>query len=128
MPDTAPQDAVTTSTIEAVNRFNDAFALRDVDAIMAAMTDDCVFERTAPPDGSRFEGQEDVRNLWLEFFAGSLTSTFTTEEVIATGDRCVVRWSYDWENVQGKPGHIKGVDVILVRDGKVAEKLTYVKG
>ncbi len=95
---------------------------------MEAMTNDCVFESTAPPDGSRFEGQEDVRTLWQEFFAGSVTSTFTTEEVIATGDRCVVRWSYDWENNRGKLGHIRGVDVMLVRDGKVAERLTYVKG
>ena len=37
------QDFVTVGTIEAVNRFNEAFALRDVDAIIAAMTEDCVF-------------------------------------------------------------------------------------
>ena len=28
----------------------------------------------------------------------------------------------------GGPGHARGVDVIRVRDGKVAEKLSYVKG
>mgnify|MGYP000926896618 CR=1 FL=1 len=94
---------------------------------MDAMTEDCVFESTAPPDGSRFEGQEDVRTLWQEFFTGSTTSTFTTKEVIATGDRCVLWRSYDWENVQGKPYHIRGVDVIVVQDGEIAEKLTYVK-
>ncbi|MCH8940338.1 MAG: nuclear transport factor 2 family protein, partial [Chloroflexi bacterium] len=98
------QDSVTAAPIEAVNRFNEAFALRDVDAIMAAMTEDCVFESTGgrtPRDGWRFEGQEDVQSLWEEFFSGSITSTFTTEEMTATGERCLVRWSYDWENAQG---------------------------
>ena len=28
----------------------------------------------------------------------------------------------------GTPGHVRGVDVFRVRDGKVAEKLSYVKG
>ena len=28
----------------------------------------------------------------------------------------------------GMPGHIRGVDVFRVRGGKVAEKLSYVKG
>jgi hypothetical protein len=28
----------------------------------------------------------------------------------------------------GKPGRVRGVDVFRVRDGKVCEKLSYVKG
>jgi len=28
----------------------------------------------------------------------------------------------------GQPWHLRGVDVFRVRDGKVAEKLAYVKG
>ena len=40
-----------------------------------------------------------------------------------TGDRAVVRWVFDWGT-----GHVRGVDVMRVRDGKVAEKLSYVKG
>ena len=44
------------------------------------------------------------------------------------GNRCVVRWRYEWVEKDGKPGHVRGVDVVRVRDGKVAEKLSYVKG
>jgi hypothetical protein len=29
---------------------------------------------------------------------------------------------------EGKPGHVRGVDIFRVRDGKLAEKLSYVKG
>lgn len=109
------------AALAAVARFNDAFDRRDVDAVMAAMTVDCVFEDTAPPDGTRHVGQEDVRAAWEKLFSGP--GTFTTEEVFAAGDRVVARWRYEWDD-----GHVRGVDVFTVRDGLVAEKLAYVKG
>ena len=117
------------STLETVRRFNDAFDRQDVDAIMAAMTEDCVFENTCPPpDGERFTGQEAVRKFWQRLFASSPGSRFTAEEIFASGDRCVVRWRYDWKSSGGAPGHVRGVDIFRVREGKVAEKLAYVKG
>lgn len=117
------------ATLEAVERFNDAFARHDVDGVMKAMTDDCVFENTCPPpDGERYEGKESVRGFWVRFFRSSPTAVFDTEEIFASGDRCVVRWLYRWVDKGGKPGRIRGVDVFLVRGGKVAEKLSYVKG
>ena len=115
------------TTFAAVERFNDAFNRHDVDAVMAAMTDDCVFESTSPPHGERYEGQAAVRAAWEAFFASSPTAHFDAEEVIVTGDRCVVRWAYSWTDGD-TPGSVRGVDVITVRDGKVSEKLAYVKG
>ena len=119
----------TKATLEAVKRFNDAFGRRDVVGVMKAMTDDCVFENTCPPpDGERYVGKESVRGFWERFFRSSPSAVFGTEEIFAAGDRCVVRWLYRWVDKSGKPGHIRGVDVFLVRGGKVAEKLSYVKG
>jgi cation diffusion facilitator family transporter len=115
-------------TVAAVDRFNEAFNRHDVDAVMAAMTDDCVFENTSPPNGQRYEGQAQVRAAWEEFFAASPTARFDGEDVIATGDRCVVQWRYTWTNDDGSTSAIRGVDVLRVRDGKVAEKFAYVKG
>ena len=116
------------ATVAAVDRFNDAFNRHDVDAVMAAMTDDCVFESTSPPSGQRFEGQDQVRAAWEEFFAASPTAHFDGEDVIATGDRCTVQWRYTWTNDDGSTSALRGVDVLRVRDGKVAEKFAYVKG
>jgi ketosteroid isomerase-like protein len=114
-------DAATLATIE---RFNAAFNRHDVDAVMALMTDDVVFENTSPaPDGERHEGQAAVRAFWEHFFATSPNARFEVEDIFAAGDRCTVRWRYDWDG-----GHIRGVDLFRVRDGKVAEKLSYVKG
>ena len=116
-------------TLAAVHRFNEAFNRHDVDAVMRAMTEDCVFENTLPPpDGERFEGQAQVRSFWERFFRSSPTSVFEAEETFAAGDRCVVRWLYRWTDEEGRAGHIRGVDVIRVRGGKVAEKFSYVKG
>ena len=53
---------------------------------------------------------------------------FTEEESFVSGDRGVLRWRFDWSDGAGAPGHVRGVDVLRFRDGKVAEKLSYVKG
>ena len=119
---------MTEQTLATVHRFNEAFNRHDVDAVMALMTDDCVFDNTRPPpDGERIVGQAVVRAFWAEFFRRSPDARFETEEIFAAGDRCVVRWTYHWVK-DGKPGHVRGVDIFRVRDGKVAEKLSYVKG
>lgn len=121
--------AQTASTLEVINRFNEAFSRHDVPAVMALMTEDCVFDNTYPaPDGERFEGQEAVRRFWEEFFRSSPAAVFQTEEMIVHEDRCVTRWKYHWTNADGSHGYVRGVDVLRVRDGKVAEKLAYVKG
>ncbi len=114
--------------IGTVVRFNDAFNRGDVDTVMALMTDDCVFENTFPaPDGERHEGQAAVRAFWERFFESTERPRFTAEEIFAAGDRVVSRWRFDWGEGAGA-GHVRGVDVIRVREGKLAEKLAYVKG
>jgi ketosteroid isomerase-like protein len=119
-----PVDEQTADTLTAVARFNAAFDRHDVDGIMAASTEDCVFENTGPaPDGERYVGASAVRDFWDRFFTANPRAKFEVEEQFAAGDRCVVRWRYDWGG-----GHVRGVDVFRVRDGRVAEKLAYVKG
>lgn len=121
-------DEESTATLAAVEAFNEAFNTHDVDAVMACMTDDAVFESTSPPAGERYEGAAAVRAAWEAFFADSPTARFESEDVIVAGDRCVVRWIYTWTDPDGRDGSVHGVDVLRVRDGKVAEKLAYVKG
>lgn len=119
-----PVDDRTATTLATIARFNAAFDRHDVDGVMSAMTEDCVFENTGPaPDGERYEGAAAVREFWERFFQSNPDAKFVAEEQFAAGDRCVVRWRYDWGT-----GHVRGVDVFQVRDGQVAEKLCYVKG
>jgi ketosteroid isomerase-like protein len=115
-------------TLAVVEAFNAAFDRQDVDGVMARMTDDCVFENTFPaPDGERFAGAGAVRAFWASFFASTPSARFEVEEMFAAGDRAVQRWAFHWDGPDG-PGHVRGVDVFRVSGGRVAEKLSYVKG
>jgi ketosteroid isomerase-like protein len=126
---TPTNDRETAATLAAVNRFNAAFDRQDVDALMAAMTDDCLFENTWPtPDGERYEGSAAVRAFWERFFAESPAARFEEEARFAAGDHCAVRWVYRWVSADGAPGHVRGVDLFRVRDDLVLEKRSYVKG
>ncbi|MFN8027755.1 MAG: nuclear transport factor 2 family protein [Acidimicrobiia bacterium] len=69
-----------------------------------------------------------MRATWEAFFAASPTAHFDAEDVVVSGDRCVVQWHYTWTGDDGSLGSVRGVDVLRVRDGKVAEKFAYVKG
>src|SRR5438128_1767353 len=119
----------TTETTRAViERFHAAANRRDIDAMVACMTDDCVFENTSPaPDGERFVGSAAIRRF-LDTMQAMPRIEFETEEMFAADERAVVRWLYRWTNEAGESGHVRGVEVYRVRDGKICEALAYVKG
>ena len=122
------QDEVTAATLETIKRFDEAFNRHDVDGIMELMTEDCVYEDIPAPDGRRLEGQKAVRGAWEQLFSTFHNVVFEEEELFAAADRCISRWTFRWEDKDGNPGHLRGVDIFQVRDGKVAVKLAYVKG
>lgn len=106
-----------------VTLFNEAWSGHDLAAALALTSEDCVFESTSPaPDGQRAVGQAAVRTAWQPIFA-DLRSSFTVEETFTAGCRVVQRWRYDWGD-----GHVRGVDLFTVQNGRVTEKLSYVKG
>jgi ketosteroid isomerase-like protein len=111
------------SPLEVVDAFGAAWGAHDLDATLALITDDCVFESTGPaPDGMRYVGADAIRGAWQEIFDNT-SSKFEAEDTFLAGDGVVQRWRYSWEG-----GHVRGVDLFKVRDGKVQEKLSYVKG
>jgi ketosteroid isomerase-like protein len=110
-----------------VEAFLEAFNRRDVDGIIALMSEDCVFESASPaPDGKRFVGQRAVREAWEQLFAGRQNVSFEGEETFVTGDRAVARWIMRW-TADGKEEHARGLDIFRVANGKIADKLAYVK-
>lgn len=108
---------------EVVATFGAAWECHDLDAAMELVSDDCVFDNTSPaPDGTRYVGHAAIRGAWSGIFNDS-SARFEAEETFAAGDRVVQLWRYTWAD-----GHVRGVDVFRVRDGKVSEKFSYVKG
>ena len=113
----------TSQAVSVVAAFGAAWAAHDLDTALSMTTDDCLFESTGPaPDGVQHKGHDAIRQAWRPIFDDT-ASRFEVEESMAFGDRVVERWVYTWNG-----GHIRGVDVFKVREGKVSEKLAYVKG
>ena len=112
-----------------VLEFNDAFNRHDVAGMMQCMTDDCVFENTAPaPDGTIYSGKAAVTRFWKDFFRESPQAHIDIEEVFGLGNRCIMRWKYNWVDPTGKKGYVRGVDIFKVESGFISEKFSYVKG
>ena len=110
-------------------RFGAAFDRGDLDAVMALVTDDCVFESTSPaPDGARFEGAAARTGGVGEAVREHRTRGSRPRRpwCWVIGPSCGGR--YSWQEPSGERGHVRGVDVMRLRDGKIAEKLSYVKG
>jgi ketosteroid isomerase-like protein len=109
--------------VSVVEAFGKAWSDHDLPAALALITDDCVFDATGPaPDGLRHIGPDAIAQAWRPIF-DDMSSHFEAEETFSAGDRIVQLWRYSWAG-----GHVRGVDLIKVRNGKVAEKLSYVKG
>lgn len=106
-----------------VSQFNEAWSSHDLDSAIVLTAEDCVFESTSPaPDGERYVGHAEIRAAWKPIFDDA-ESHFTVEDSFAAGPHVVQRWRYDWPG-----GHVRGVDLFTVADGKITEKRAYVKG
>jgi ketosteroid isomerase-like protein len=115
------------NTLALVTRFENGFNTRDVDALMADMTEDCVFEHVAPEAVSfgRHEGAEVVRAVWESMDEHFPNYTQEIVDIFAADNRACCRFVIRWKGPDGGEGILRGTDVITVRDGKIAEKLTY---
>jgi ketosteroid isomerase-like protein len=108
---------------DLIERFNRVWNDPDLDAALSMLSDDVVFESTGPfPDGARHVGRDEIARAWAAIFADP-ASHFEIEELVELGDRVVQRFVYSWGD-----GHIRGIDLMTLRAGRIAQKLSYVKG
>lgn len=97
----------------------------DVDPIGDLVTADYVEHDPLPGQG---EGREGVLDRF-SIIVGALAPHFTVEDVIAEGDRVMVRWTNAGTHVgefagipaTGRTFQIAGIDVYRVEDGRLAE-------
>jgi len=118
---------VTHSELEdLVTRFTDAFNREDLDAVMSHFTDDAVYDQF---DGTPARGQAEIRRAFEPQFAGAFgRMRFETEDLFVDprSGKGLIRWLCTLERDGRKRGW-RGLDILHVRDGKIAEKLTYAK-
>ena len=125
---TEPQPAAVPGTLDLIIRFVEAVNRRNLTSLSALLADDTVLENTGPaPDGMRYQGKTEVLAYWQSWFASNRDARFDVEDLMSAGDRCVVRWICR-KTRDGKPWHLRGVDVYTIRDLKVVSRMSYVKG
>ena len=108
-----------------MGRFIAAFQQKDPSAIRDLVAPDCVMEAMQPaPDGQRVEGYEANVAFWQAMVADP-GGTFEVEDVVICGDRATNRWRYRFG--EDEDSSVRGVTLIVVRDGKIAEALAYAK-
>jgi ketosteroid isomerase-like protein len=113
------------ATAEVVRRFNAAFQHKDVAAIRGLVAPDCIMEAMQPaPDGLRVEGYAANVAFW-EAMVADPNGSFEVEEVVVSGDRATIRWRYRFG--PGDASSVRGVTLVRVRDGRIAEALAYAK-
>ncbi len=118
-------------TTQLITDMFDALNNHDVDALLACITDDCVFENPGPaPDGTRHAGKHEIREFFTQVFETTPTAKFTLETILVGENHGAVMHRYTWADnpAAGDPGSVRGVSVFTIRDGKVAEMYDYVKG
>ena len=117
------------SAIRVVLAFNQAFNRHDVPGMTQLLSDDCIFETSASaPDGTVYAGKEAITHYLHEFFRQSSQAHIQIEDISGFGHRCNMRWRYEWVDAAGNKRHVRGVDIYQEKDGRICEKLSYVKG
>jgi steroid delta-isomerase-like uncharacterized protein len=111
--------------------FADAWNAHDVDALLAMVTEDCVFDASAGglPYGARHAGHVALREAFASIWVAIPDAQWDDCRHIAAGDnRGFSEWTFrGTRRSDGEKVEARGVDLFLFRDGKIAYKDTYRK-
>ena len=112
-----------------VNRFNSVWDEHDIDGIVAMFTDDVIFEASfgAEPFGERAVGREAARRLVAAVFERIPDLHFAELRHFVSAEFAVVESVTTGTPRDGTPYEIHLVDVLTIRDGKIAAKRSYRK-
>ena len=116
-------------TVEVLQQFADAWNRHDANALMAFMSEDCVFEASAGPDaaGTRYVGREAVRAGFSEVWVTYPDAKWSDARHFICGDRGVSEWTFTGTRADGSRVEVHGCDVFTFRAGKIALKNSYRK-
>ncbi|MBZ0099482.1 MAG: nuclear transport factor 2 family protein [Taibaiella sp.] len=113
---------------QLVTSFNSAFNEKNLKLLEDLMSENFLHESGSPgPLGLVLRGKTEPLQRWKELFENLPNLYFTTESKFSCGNKCVVLWTMTYEDEEGIKRK-RGIDLFKALDGKLIEKLTYVKG
>jgi steroid delta-isomerase-like uncharacterized protein len=115
--------------LKLLDAFAAAWNRHDVDALMACMTDDCVFEAAAGKEvaGTRSVGRDAVRRAYAAVFETYPDARWNQPRHFVAGDRAVSEWTFTGTTREGAKVEVNGCDIFTLRGGKIAVKNSYRK-
>jgi ketosteroid isomerase-like protein len=116
-------------SVETLASYAAAWDRHDIEAIMALMTPDCVFESGGGGEayGSRHVGAADVRARFVAVWTDIPDAAFTEASHFVSGDRGCSEWTFTGTLPSGDPIEVRGCDLFVFRDGLIAVKSTFLK-
>jgi ketosteroid isomerase-like protein len=112
-----------------IQRFNDVWDGHDLNGIAEMFTDDVVFEASfgSKPYGERAVGRDAAKKLAAAIFERVPDLHFAEIRHIVTPGFAVVESTTTGTPVGGQPYEAHIVDVLTLRDGRIAAKRSYRK-
>ena len=112
-----------------IERVTAAFDRHDLDAIMAELADDVVFDTPRGPDpwGTRVTGAAAVREAFAARFSGIPDVRYGEGSHFVDGERGASEWTLRGTTTDGRRIEVRGCDLWTFRDGKIAKKDSFWK-
>jgi steroid delta-isomerase-like uncharacterized protein len=116
-------------SIEILKAYSQAWNDHNIDAIMAFMSDDCVFLTGGGSEhyGTKHEGFDEVKARFIEVWESIPDVRFVQDQHFAQGNRGCSQWVFTGTSGDGQAIEISGVDLFTFKDGKVSIKDSYIK-
>ena len=117
------------TALTLLERFSNAWNGHDVGALLSCMTEDGVFHAAAggSSDGTEHRGRESLRSAFDEVFTTFPDARWNDARHFVSGDRAVTEWTFTGTRADGNLVRVRGCDVFLLRDGRIAVKDTFRK-
>ena len=118
-----------THAINMLDAFAQAWNRHDIEGLMGAMHEHCIFETAAGAEvfGTRHVGQAAVRRAFLATFEQFPDAEWRSARHFVADQRGISEWTFCATAANGSRIEANGVDVFTFRDGKILIKNVFRK-
>ncbi|WP_250523487.1 MULTISPECIES: nuclear transport factor 2 family protein [unclassified Caballeronia] len=116
--------------VALLQRFSEGWNRHDVDGLMACMSPDCTYHAAAgaEKEGQSFHGEAAVRDAFVSIFEKFPDAQWRNSVHVALGNRGFSEWLFTaTDRSTNSAVAVHGVDVFVLKDGKIAVKDTFRK-
>ncbi len=112
-------------TVDFLDAFAQAWNRHDIDALMACMAEDCVFQSWTGPDvcGTRYAGRDAVRAGFMRAWQDFPDAQWRGARHFVAGERGVSEWVFTGTRARdGAAVEVQGCDLFTFENGRIRVK------